>query len=626
MVNSYYEDLYNKNKIKLQIINNGNLDEHSPRFLENISGLKIGLKTHQLAFLYAANKIENNTDPSYKSNIAIYGDMVGSGKSLAILSLIASTSNPASVTLPDEILMSNGRGIILYGNDCQHINTNIILVPHTIINQWEKYIMEYTSLSYIKVNTRKTSIFSTIDCETKSVLLVSNNFFGEFTDQLAQIYPNKSLVFSRMIIDEADNIKFSSRYNLKAKMTWFVTSSVENLFFPRGRYSIPDDWNNYTYSHKNYDVKGISYKNFIKSLFDEILDASVKSTKLLEKVCIKNSKEFVQSSFNLPEPIIIKHLCKTPVSIRMLQELNIGDLKDTLLTLINANDLASISERVGCNITNTKDLAENLCKNFTKSLENEQKHYEYINSLNIDAISKSERLSKSQKKIDEILDNIKYITDRITIKDDTLCPICYDVLGDPKCSSNCCYQLFCLECITNYFTSKTGKVGACPCCRKEIGFSGLSLIGDKNESTIVKQMVKKEYTKEEKFIDLISQDKTKKWLVFSEYDGSFGKLSNMLSKNNIAFSKINGSVGHIDNVISSFSKGDTPVLLLNAINFGMGLNLQMATDILIYHKLTPETEKQVIGRAQRPGRLTQLNIHYLCHSNEIMDKVCTLVV
>ena len=56
--------------------------------------------------------------------------------------------------------------------------------------------------------------------------------------------------------------------------------------------------------------------------------------------------------------------------------------------------------------------------------------------------------------------------------------------------------------------------------------------------------------------------------------------------------------------------------MLNAKYFGAGMNLQMATDIVIYHRFNRELEEQVIGRAQRLGRKTTLNIFYLLHDNE----------
>lgn len=58
--------------------------------------------------------------------------------------------------------------------------------------------------------------------------------------------------------------------------------------------------------------------------------------------------------------------------------------------------------------------------------------------------------------------------------------------------------------------------------------------------------------------------------------------------------------------------------MLNAQFFGAGMNLQMATDIIMYHRFTKEMEEQIIGRAQRLGRsITEpLNVYYLLHENE----------
>ena len=40
-------------------------------------------------------------------------------------------------------------------------------------------------------------------------------------------------------------------------------------------------------------------------------------------------------------------------------------------------------------------------------------------------------------------------------------------------------------------------------------------------------------------------------------------------------------------------------------------------NIILMHKIKPEMEKQVIGRAQRPGRKSVLHIHRLLHQNEL---------
>ena len=43
----------------------------------------------------------------------------------------------------------------------------------------------------------------------------------------------------------------------------------------------------------------------------------------------------------------------------------------------------------------------------------------------------------------------------------------------------------------------------------------------------------------------------------------------------------------------------------------------MSTDIIIYHNMTSDMEKQIIGRGQRPGRTEPLIVHHLCYKHEL---------
>ena len=53
------------------------------------------------------------------------------------------------------------------------------------------------------------------------------------------------------------------------------------------------------------------------------------------------------------------------------------------------------------------------------------------------------------------------------------------------------------------------------------------------------------------------------------------------------------------------------MIFLNSNCNGAGINLQEATDIILYHKMTETTQNQIIGRANRIGRLECLNVHHL---------------
>ena len=51
------------------------------------------------------------------------------------------------------------------------------------------------------------------------------------------------------------------------------------------------------------------------------------------------------------------------------------------------------------------------------------------------------------------------------------------------------------------------------------------------------------------------------------------------------------------------------------------MNLENSSDIIFVHKMNKDMEKQVIGRAQRLGRKSKLNIIYLLYENESEVKI-----
>jgi SNF2 family DNA or RNA helicase len=55
---------------------------------------------------------------------------------------------------------------------------------------------------------------------------------------------------------------------------------------------------------------------------------------------------------------------------------------------------------------------------------------------------------------------------------------------------------------------------------------------------------------------------------------------------------------------------------MNARHVGSGLNLEAATHVILYHRMNTELEKQVIGRAIRFERATELRVMHLVHEHE----------
>ena len=225
-------------------------------------------------------------------------------------------------------------------------------------------------------------------------------------------------------------------------------------------------------------------------------------------------------------------------------------------------------------------------------------------------------LKKSIKLYSEQITDLNFKIDslksRITDVKNKDCPICAQKVNTPIITP-CCKNVFCFACMAQALHYSSKK--ECPLCRHPgLDLNKLTVI----TSDIVEEKEEKTLpTKLESLINLITQKPTGRFLVFSEYDNSFNEIVSELEKNSITFSKLCGSTGHITNLINKYTNNELKVLLLNAKHYGSGLNLQMTTDILIYHRMSNDLEKQVIGRGQRLGRDCALNVHYFCYENEL---------
>jgi len=91
----------------------------------------------------------------------------------------------------------------------------------------------------------------------------------------------------------------------------------------------------------------------------------------------------------------------------------------------------------------------------------------------------------------------------------------------------------------------------------------------------------------------------------------------MLNGMSVRSTTVNGSGPRVESILDRFRRGDIDVLMLNATHFGSGLNLQMATDVVLFHRMPEHVSQQIVGRAQRFGRDTHLNVWHLLHGNEI---------
>lgn len=588
------------------------------------------LKPHQKTSLFQAeilessNKINIGDQTIFNSKIGILCDNVGSGKSLTILSIIANNKN-----IYDEKIKTYGNCNNLVNifkksifDNTNFINTNILVVPHNIFKQWEKYILNDTKLKFKAISTNKhiRELFESeqkeniIKLDEYDIVLVSSTRYNTFCDRL-NIY---GFCVSRLIFDEADSINISGCRNLRASFYWLITSNIKSLKNPNGIVNYANEngelneWYNWNTGHTRRVVEhGIKCRGFIKQLCLNISDTL---EEVKNQIFIRNDLDFIKQSFALEAPNIRNLLCKDPPLLNVLSQV----VSNNVMDHINAGDVEGAIDSINCTKVNESNLISLVTQDLNDELHNKMielqaKKSQIFSSNKI----KEESILKTEKKILEIKMKIENLKNKL--ESSSTCPICYDKVNNVTlCGS--CNTKFCLECITMWLASSSGKC-QCPFCRSEITNKSLIIVSDKCVEKKKTHILKSKLDNLNSIVRDRLNNKSK-ILIFAKYDGSFKDIKTNLKDSQIEFSQILGSATHINNVVENYNRDfDDPksvnVLLLNSQHFGSGLNLQNSSDIILYHHMSSELTNQVVGRAQRPGRIGRLNIWRLCYSNEI---------
>ena len=535
------------------------------------------------------NKQYNKNNEKFKemkmeieTNYGILADKVGAGKTFMTMGMIVYNQIPKE---RDRIINSSIYTVTKYKDTEVPKKTNLIIVPHNLSHQW-KQAFEYCTLKTYKISKRsdvdnlvyEDNIFANKPAapdadynETNcvcyyDVIIISATMFELFYEKF------NTIKWARIIIDEVVTIKLPSDLEFKCNFIWFITATPSGIRYVR--------------------------RNYVRDLVSTMKDY------VMNNIIIKNDDEFVDQSMHLPNinQIIIK--CLTPKELNIVKEYVDGDI----INMINGGDIQGAITKLNCNIETSESILDVVTKKIKKELHNRKKELEYEQKVIPDnQKTHDEKIRHIQAKIKELENKCEGIETRIKSFKEEHCPICYEEFISPLLTP-CCNNLFCLKCLS--------LCQVCPMCRSEIDIKKCTIISDTKlkESKEIKE--KTLCTKADNLITLIKTKPNGKFLVFSNYDRTFENLNEKLTDNGIKYNRLVGSNVVINSILRKFNSGDIKVLMLNAINYGSGLNLQMATDIIIYHELDMELETQVIGRAQRLGRKEPLNVYYLLNEHE----------
>lgn len=605
--------------------------------------ITLPLKEHQLTLLKKCIELENSTKTPMKkyivsqhkklmiqSQFGIIGDIVGSGKTLSVLSIIC--SQPVLKISQNKSYQTNGLMTITTQIQPEEVYFpyNIIVVPHTITSQWESALDRYCTMKYICVKNKKTyenfcQEFDKDEDNDYSIILISSTKYRDMCYLSLKKWDSYKFKYSRIFFDEADTLKIPACDRIQTSFVWFITSTYLNLVFPRGqriytnqsqtRFSLTyeSSYNTnivdpcrYSYRYCN----GLSHTGFIRNTMNALDDSYIKY------ITLKNDDDFVKSSFRLPELVMEIIRCKTPLSLSVLN----NNVSPEIIEHINGGDIKGAIELVNCTKVSEKDLIQGATEELVKQLENKKIEFDMKSQMSYSSEkAKKESLTKIKIAMMNIEKKINSI--KAKLQDSNTCTICYDDLSNDTITP-CCKSKFCFECISTWLM---GGNNTCPFCRHKISMESLIVVSE-DAGGGAPAPEKDELLSKNENLDILikkclEKDTPMKMLIFSDFSNSFNSITGILSKYNLKYSMIKGSGSTINKTVGNFKSNQgadkIDVLMLNADFCAAGINLENATDIVFYHMMSSTKTTQIIGRGQRPGRKQSLNVWKLCYENEI---------
>ena len=546
------------------------LNRNSP-VIEQPEDIDIALFAHQRASVYRMEEIERkkhiiDRDTKISTDFGINADISGYGKTISMVTLVQRDRMEWKVEEP--YIFENA-----YIYMQQHLkkvrterharnNVTFILSNSSIVHQWYNEFL-HSNLNVVTVTTKKMA--ECIDVDEYDVIIVSPSVCNILLEKY------KDIVWKRFIYDEPTTVKIPAMKKILAGFTWLVTASPQNI----------------------KEAHRTTHRNYISNIIN---DGAFNNT-LRHYITVKNEDDFVRTSFSMPRTETITYLCDD-----VLYRAVYGIANPKISQMIEAGCISGAIQSLGG--SKTDNIVELLKK--AKNIELE----EIQGRIRVwEMKEEKEHIDKWKEKEEAVLLQLRKIDERFYNILSSDCSICHEKIVKPVMEANC-QNVFCGACLLTWTQTKN----TCPLCRINISSSDLIYIegsGKRDEEMEAKEKLK---SKEETIVEIIKSNPSGRFIIFSDWNITFEKIQRTLDHNQIPFVEISGSIKSKEKKIKSFQNGEIKVVFLNSKTDCSGLNMQETTDIILYHTVDSGIRRQILGRANRIGRVCNLKVHELISS------------
>lgn len=533
--------------------------------IEQPSSIKTVLLSHQNALVEGMYKYRDKMTRGFthgshiiNGKIGIVGDPAGTGKTLSILSFIAKY-NDAFPKITCELTPNSSR--YFYSHELAEIRdasySNLVIVPHSLFNQWKMETANHTSLRFVPIETKRI-----LKAKELPQLIVSSSFVlttNKCYKYVQEYAEANNIKWNNVFIDEASSIYINSADpSLKFQFLWLVTNNWLPLIFKtpsivksslyclKDRLTLHPELESWLLDHNTSHYEGyLTSSAFFKDIIPHFHP-------LKGLTVIRTSSNLIKSSMNLiiPETQVLQ--CRPNLS---LQSLISYYLARNMEPNISSDKIPNLFQALGVNF---------------KTLD------EYL--------------------IAQPLSKHSLIRSKV---EDNECVICLERTEYPTIV-NCCYNVYCAKCILrNTLISQR-----CATCRDGLEVSNLCCLEPLSETHLV--TVK---NKAQTCLDIIISNPGGKFIVHSSFENIFYQLFEQIDILGFKAERVENNLFSLLRAIKNYTEGSTDILFVSNVDLIRGLSLTSTSHLIFYHELPVSELKQVlIHSAQRIGRRQPLKI------------------
>jgi hypothetical protein len=614
----------------------------------------VTLKPHQLAMIRAMISLEEDEISlqdhggyTGKTTVGVLGDGVGMGKSYSVLGLIKQKPCIESRT---KLSATSGAytsflQVHRHGDQIKHLeNVNVVVCPHgAVFDQWVQYIdragfqamviskqvavdafqqgfclalqatfpdqrrcscnqcdQQQSQHGVKKRKHTETPCFHTAEGTMRlpDIILVSSTCWNKVIQTLS----HKNFSVARVFVDEADSINIPAMAPVNTEMLWAVTGSIHNVAFANGVYldtrgAIP----------VRRMTDGIRGTGFVRNVFRSIQA----NGEFQEFIFLRCQEAFARMSFQIPDYREVTHTCRSPFYVDVLSDICSTEVQ----AMLDANDVQGAIARIGWNSTGGLPLFDAVEQQINRGLSERRLRLQYLLGLPGQvSTDMTNRVAAVRGRISLLENQLERMRERLS-ETEQLCPVCYEPAGStgsPKATVLCCNHVFCMTCLHQSCRITGNK---CPMCRTTFTGPECCVVESQQQPPSSSQSAVGSISKVDQVLKIIHDNPDARTLIFSSYDATHETINASLGSGE-RIPRLCGNSNQMRAILSRFESGERKLLWINSANFGSGINLQCADLIIVFHRMSGDLTHQIIGRAQRCGRTSQLVVHQLTYEGE----------